>query len=127
MPLARVGLAGGDGGLWWMDGGAFGEEDVAEGLDEVLMCGCLRGGGLCWGQGGAGCDGRGVLIAGALLALSPLLWLLGVRVVVLVVLLVLVVLWWTVLLLALGFRLCLGFVLRLGNRLEVKEDLLLEM
>ena len=127
VPRPRVGLASGGGSLWGMDDGVFGDGDVAEGLDGVLLWSCLRGGGFCWGQGAAGCGGRGVLVAGALLALSPLLWLLGVRVVVLVVLLVLVVLWWAVLLLALRFGLWLRFGLGLGNRLEVVEDVVLEM
>ena len=73
------------------------------------------------------CAGRGVLVAGALVALLLLLCLLGVRVVFLVVLVVLVVLWLAVLLLALGFRLWFGFGLGLGNQLEVEEDLVLEM
>ena len=86
-----------------------------------MLCGRLRGGSPCWGQGGAGCGGPGVLVARALLALSPLLWLQRVCVV------VLVVLWWAVLLLALGFRLWSGFGLGLRNWLEVEEDLVLEM
>ena len=58
-----------------------------------MLSGCHPGGGLCWEQRGARCGGRRVLVARALLALSPLLWLLGVCVVVLVVLVVLMLLW----------------------------------
>ena len=127
VPRPRVGLACGGVGLWGIDGWVFGDWDVAPGLDGVVLCGCLRGGSPCLGQGGAGCCGGGVVVAGALLALLPLVWLLGVRVLVLVVLVVLVVLWWALLLFALGFRLLFGFGLWLGNRLEVGEDLILEM
>ena len=100
---------------------------MAQGLDRVVLCGCLRGGSPCLWQGGAGCGGGVVMVAGALLALSPLLWLLGVCVLAVVVFGVLVVLWWALLLLALGFQLFFGFGLWLGNRLEVEEDLILEM
>ena len=54
VPRPRVGPAGGGGCLRRMDCGAFGDGDVAEGWDRVLLCCCLRGGGPCWGQGGAG-------------------------------------------------------------------------
>ena len=69
VPCPRVGLAGGGGGLWGLDGGALGDGDVDEGYDRVALCGCRRGGGLCWGQGGSGCGGRGALVTGAFLAL----------------------------------------------------------
>ena len=122
VPRPRVGLAGGGGGLSGMDGGALGDRDVAEVLDGVLLCCCLRGGGSCMGQGGVACSGRGILVAGTLLALLPLLWLLGVSVVSLVMLVVLVVL-----LLALEFRLWLVFGLGHGNRIKVVEVVVLEM
>ena len=127
VPCPRVGLAGAAGSLWGVDGGVFGDRNVSDGLDGVLLCGCLRGRGPCWGQGGGGYCGRGVLVAGAPLALLPLIWLLGVRLVVLVGLVVLVLLWSAVLLLALGFQLWFGFRLGLGNLLEVEGDLVLEM
>ena len=99
-----------------------------EGLDGVVLRGHLRGGGSCRGQGGAGCGGRGVLVAGAflLLLLPPVLWLLALTllVVVMVVLLVVVVL---VLLLAPGLRLRLGVGLGSGDRLEVEEDVVPEV
>ena len=84
-------------------------------FDGVMLLGCSRGGGPCMGQGGAGCGGRGVLVIGALPALLPLLWRLGVRLVVLVVFVVLSVLWWAQLWLAFGFRLWFGFGPGLGN------------
>ena len=79
------------------------------------------------GRGATGCAGRAVLVVVTLSALSRLLWLLGVRVVVPVVWVVLVVLCWAVLLLALGFRLLFWLGLWLGNRLEVEEEVLLEI
>ena len=67
VPLPRVGLSR-------VVGWALEDEDVVQGEDRVLLCGCLCGGGSCWGQGGSGCSGCGALMAGAflLLVLSPL-------------------------------------------------------
>ena len=61
VPRPRVGLAGGGGGLCGSDGGALGDGDVDEGLDGLVLCGRLRGGGSRWGDGGPGCGGCGVL------------------------------------------------------------------
>ena len=61
VPHPRVGLAGGGGGLRWVDDGALGYRDADEGLDGVVLCGCLCGGGSRWGEGGSGCGGCGVL------------------------------------------------------------------
>ena len=41
VPLARVGLAGGGGGLRMPDGGALGDGVVDEGLDGIVLCSCL--------------------------------------------------------------------------------------
>ena len=62
VPRPRVGLAGGVGGLWGLDGGALGDRDVDESLDGVVLCGRLHGDGLRCGQGGSGCSGGGVLV-----------------------------------------------------------------
>ena len=100
VPRPRVGLAGGDGGLWGVNDGALGDRDVGEGLDGVVLGGRLCGGGSRWGEGGSGCGGGGVLAwvwvrvwvrAGSLLLPSYLLWFLGLCRVVLVMLLVVVV------------------------------------
>ena len=69
VPRPWVGLDGCGGGLWGVDGGALGEGDVDEVLARIMLCGCLRGGGSCWGQGGSGRNGRGVHVAGAFLVL----------------------------------------------------------
>ena len=61
VPRPWVGLAGGGGGLWGMDDGALGDGDADEGLDGVVLGGCLCGGGGCRREGGAGCGGWGVL------------------------------------------------------------------
>ena len=93
VPRPRVGLAGGDGRLWRVDGGALRDRDVDEGLDGVLLCGHLRGGGSRPGEGGAGsCLGFGLgfgFCAGPLLLPSRLLGFLGLRGVVWVVLVML--------------------------------------
>ena len=60
VPRPWVGLAGGGGGLWGMDDGALGDGDADEGLDGVVLGGCLCGGGGCRREGGAGCGGWGV-------------------------------------------------------------------
>ena len=69
VPHPRVGLAGGNGGLWGLDGGTLGAGHVDEGLDGVVLCGCLCGGVSCWMQGGSGCGGRWALVARAFMAL----------------------------------------------------------
>ena len=48
VPRPWVGLAGGGGGLWGMDDGALGDEDVHEGLDGVVLGGRLCSGGGRW-------------------------------------------------------------------------------
>ena len=60
-PRPWVGLAGGGGGLWVVDDGALGDEDVQEGLDGVVLRGRLCGGGGCRWEGGVGCSGWVVL------------------------------------------------------------------
>ena len=61
VPRAWVCLAGGGGGLRWMDDGALGDRDVNEGLDGVVLGGRLCGGGRCRWEGGVGCGGWGVV------------------------------------------------------------------
>ena len=61
VPRPWVGLAGGGGGLRGMDDGALGDGDADEGLDGVVLGGCLCGGGGCRSEGGVGCGGWGVL------------------------------------------------------------------
>ena len=63
------------GGLWQPDGQALGGGHVDDPFDRVVLCGCLRGGGWCFGEVGGGYGGRGVPVAWAflLLLLSPLL------------------------------------------------------
>ena len=61
VPRPWVGLSGGGGGLWGVDDGALGDGDVDEGLDGVVLCGRLCGGGGCRWEGGVGCGGWGVL------------------------------------------------------------------
>ena len=63
VPRPQFRLAGGGGGFWGLEGAALGDGDVAEALDGTVLCGCLRGGGSCWGQGGSGCSGPGALEA----------------------------------------------------------------
>ena len=61
VPRPWVGLAGGGGGLWGADDGTFGDGDVDEGLNGVVLGGRLCGGGGCRWEGGVGCGGWGVL------------------------------------------------------------------
>ena len=61
VPPPWVGLASGAGGLRGPDDGALGDGNVDEGLDRVLLCDCLCGGGSRSGEGGSGCGGCGVL------------------------------------------------------------------
>ena len=61
IPRPRVGLASSAGGFSGVDGGALGDGDVDEGLDGVVLCGRLRGGGSRCGAGGSVCVGCGVL------------------------------------------------------------------
>ena len=136
-PCPRVGLAGGNGGLWGVDDGALGDGDVDEGLGGFVLGGRLCGGGSCWGEGGSGCGWWGVLAlvwvrvwvrAGSLLLLSYLLWFLGLCGVVLVMLLfvaVVVLLLRAVLLFGFWFWFGVGFWA--GIRFEVEQDLVLEV
>ena len=57
IPHLRIGLAGGGGVLWGVDGGALGHGNVEEGLDGVVLCGHLRGDGSRWGEEGSGWGG----------------------------------------------------------------------
>ena len=61
VPHPWVGLAGGGVRLWGLDGGVLGDVDVDEGLDGVVLCGRLSGGGSRWGEGDSGCGGCGVV------------------------------------------------------------------
>ena len=49
VPHPRVGLASGAGGFRRPEGGALGDGEDDEGLDRVVLRGCFRGGGSCWG------------------------------------------------------------------------------
>ena len=61
VPRPWVVLAGGGGGLPGMDDRALGDGDVDDGLDGVVLTGCLCGGdGRRW-EGSVGCGGWGVL------------------------------------------------------------------
>ena len=63
VPRPQVGLAGGGGGLWGVDGGALGDGVLDKGLDGAVLCGHLCGDGSRWGQGGSGCSGCRVLVS----------------------------------------------------------------
>ena len=79
VPRPWVGLAGGGGGLWGVDDGALGDGDVDEGLDGVVLGGCLCvGGGRSW-EGGAGCGGLGVLAWVRVCARAVSLWFVSLR------------------------------------------------
>ena len=108
-------------GLWGLDGWALGDKDVDEGLNGVVLCGRLRGGGSRWGEGGSGISGRMVLAlfwvrvwvrTGPLLlplrvlcflALFVVVWVLFVKLLVVVVVVVLLRV-----LLSFGFRFWFG-------------------
>ena len=61
VPRPRVSVPGGGGHLWGVDGAALPDWDVDEGLDGVVLCGRLRGGGSRLGGGELGFGGCGVL------------------------------------------------------------------
>ena len=127
IPRPRVGLTGGGGCLWGVDGGALGDGDVDEGLDGVVLGGRLCGGGGRWWEGGMGCGGWGVLawvrvwVRAVSLGWALLrLWCCGLRGVVLVVVLLLLVRLF-------GGRLGFGAGFWVGVLFEVEEDLCLEV
>ena len=106
-----------------VDDGALGDEDVDEGLDGVVLGGCLSGGGGRWGEGCSGCGGWGVLVwvrvrvRAVSLGLSSLfLWCWELCGVVLVLVFLLLV--WSF-----GFRLGFGVGFWVGVRFEVEGDL----
>ena len=118
-----------------VDDGALGDGDLDEGLDRVVLAGCLCGCGSV--ERGSGCGRYGVLAwvwvrvwvrVGSLLLPSYLLWFLGLCGVVLVMLLVVVV---VVLLLramlSFAFRFWFGVGFWVGVRFEVGEDLVPEV
>ena len=113
VPRPWVGLAGGGGCLRGMDDGALDDGDADEGLDGVVLVGRLCGGGGCRWEGGLGCGGWGVLA-----------WV-RVRVGVVLVGFVSLHLWCCVC--SRGRRLGFGVEFGVDVRLQVEEDLCLEV
>ena len=113
VPRPWVGLAGAGGGLWGMDDGVLGDGDVDEGLDGVVLGGCLCSGGACWWKGGVGCGGWGVLGWVRVWVRAVSLGFVSLR------------LWCCVC--SLGRRLAFGVRFSVGVRFQIEEDLCSEV